>query len=168
MRSPKSRRAGPVETESTERILGTRIGVVVDTRGGEVRVDFPGNTRGPLVARVAHAIASEGLVEAAKHRTEAALVFEDGDPARPILLTLLRSSTPMLDLVLEGLPAKAPRVAQVEGKRVVITGKDEIVLRCGEASLTLSEEGTVVLKGVRVVSQARQTQKIRGAKIQIN
>lgn len=159
----------PALVAEPARIEGNRIGTVVEAQRGTVKVDFPGNARGPVVARIAATIDDAALSAAARDHQECVLTFEEGDAARPILLALLRSATPNLDAVLSPAPSlQTPRVARVDGKRVEIQGREEIVLSCGESSLTLRADGTVVLRGVSVVTQARRTNKIRGGKVQIN
>jgi len=37
--------------------------------------------------------------------------------------------------------------ARVDGKRVVLEGNDEVVLKCGEASITLRRDGKIILRG---------------------
>jgi hypothetical protein len=140
---------------------------VVSYGGGLARVEVPGSPT-PIEARVAVGLDEGALQAAARDRQEAALLFADGEGERPILLALLRSATPNLDAALAvPLPAGA-RDARVDGRRVEIEGAEEVVLRCGRASLTLQRDGRVVLRGVNVVSQADQVHKVRGGKVQIN
>jgi hypothetical protein len=143
------------------------VGRVASFAGGEVRVELPGPA-GPVPARVAASLDDAALAAAARDHQEAVLLLEDGDPSRPILVALLRSRTPLVDAILAEPPADAQRVARVDGKRVVVEGKEEVVLQCGRASLTLRRDGKVVLRGVNVVSQAEQVHKVRGGKVQIN
>jgi hypothetical protein len=151
-----------------DRALGSVVGFVSSYRRGEVSVDFPGNERGPLAARVSTALDGAALEAAAATQQDALLIFEGGDPARPILMSLLRSVTPMVDLLLGQPHQPAPDHVRVDGERVSIEGKEEVVLRCGKASLTLRRDGKVLLRGVNVVSQADQVHKVRGGKVQIN
>ncbi len=167
MSAPKARTKAPVtKLEET----GARVGTIVSAEHGEVRVDFAGNARGPLLARVASTLDDASLARAAE-RHEEALLFFDGAGGQPVVLALLRPPTAAIDAVLEGtLPANgaAAPVARVDGKRVEITGQEEVVLRCGKASLTLRRDGKVVLRGVNVVNQADGVQRIRGGKVEIN
>lgn len=164
--SSRARQAGVPRLEVAERIASSRVGRVVAFERGEPRVEWDGLAGAPRAARVSAALDDAALAAAALSRQPALLVFEDGDPERPIVLALLRSASPMLDALLGGAPARTS--ARVDGRRVVLRGEEEIVLECGEASLTLRRDGTVVLKGVNVVSQAKRVQKIRGGKVQIN
>lgn len=148
-------------------VHGARVGWVTSARGGAVKVDYEGNRRGALLARVAAGIGDAELERAAAEKADALLLFEAGDPARPVLVTLLRSATPLTDAILAAAPA-ARKVARVDGEKVELEGREEVVLRCGKATLTLRRDGRIVLKGVDVVTEARGTQKIRGGRVQIN
>jgi hypothetical protein len=103
-------------------------------------------------------------------RREVVLLFDGGDPGRPIVAGLLEPevATPALDAVLADGNAPLPEVAEIDGRRVVIEGKDEIVLRCGEASITLRRNGKVVVRGLYVESHAQGTHRIKGATVKIN
>ena len=162
------RKSGTLSAATAGPAEGSRVGHVVSFEQGAVRVDFDGNRLGPLVARVSAAIDDAALTQAARDRQEALLLFEGGDPGRPVLLALLRSATPLIDAALAGPLPGAGKTARVDGKRVEIEGREEVVLRCGKASLTLRRDGKVVLRGVDVVTQADAVQRIRGGKVQIN
>ncbi len=150
------------------RVEGARIGRAVSFLGGELRVDYDGNPNGPLPARTSAALDDAALSTAARERQDALLLFENGDPARPVVVALLRSATPLVDAIISGPLSHAENVAHLDGRRVVLEGQEEVVLRCGRASLTLRRDGRVELRGVNVVTQAEQVQKIRGGKVQIN
>lgn len=153
--------------EPSARWSSAMVGSIVAFDRGEVRVTFAGTTR-PVVARTLTGLDDATLERAAHERAEAVLLFEEGDPSRPLLIGLLRSAAPLLDALLAGpLPAEE-KVARIDGARIAIEGKDEVVLQCGKASLTLRRDGKVVLRGVNVITQADQVHKIRGGKVQIN
>lgn len=152
--------------ERGERIAGARVARVASFARGVLRVQVePGEAR--IAARVSAALDDAALAAAAREGQDALVVFEEGDAARPVVVALLRSRTPLVDSLVAPAPA-GDEVACVDGRRVVLEGKEEVVLRCGKASLTLRGDGTVVLRGVNVVSQAQQVHKIRGGKVQIN
>jgi hypothetical protein len=64
--------------------------------------------------------------------------------------------------------ASFPEFATVDGKRVLIEGRDEIVFRCGKASITLRRNGKVVIRGTRIESVSRGLQRVLGAAVEIN
>lgn len=153
--------------QALERIDNAVVGRLVSFRDGDPRVDYPGNSLGPLVARVSASIDDAALESAAREHQDVVLMFDGGDPEKPLLTALLRSATHRVDALLAPLPEKQ-RVARVDGKQVVIEGDEEVVLKCGKASLTLRRDGKVVLRGVNLVTQAEQVHKVRGGKVQIN
>jgi hypothetical protein len=149
-------------------ITGALIGKVVAFECGEVRVTYPGHGSRSLVARTLTVFDDAQLAEAAREGAEAVLLFEGGDPTRPLLVGLLRSQTRLVDALLSGPLPVAEKIMRVDGKRVFIEGHDEVVLQCGKAALTLRRDGKVVLRGVNLVSQAERVHKIRGGKVQVN
>ena len=66
------------------------------------------------------------------------------------------------------LPVADPISIQVDKRRLDLEASDEIRLTCGKSSLVLRRDGTVVVRGVRIVSRASQSNKIRGATVSLN
>lgn len=96
---------------------------------------------------------------------QAVIVFESGDPERPIILGIIQDqkSAPST------LPSKqVPLHAQIDDERLVISAEREVVLRCGDASITLTRAGKVVIKGNYIISRSTGYNKIKGAAIDIN
>lgn len=92
--------------------------------------------------------------------SEVVLAFPDGDVRRPVILGVVHTTAPA-----------APPAAlslQVDDERVVLQAEREIVLRCGEASITLTRAGKVIISGHYVVSRSTGYNKIKGAAVDIN
>lgn len=141
--------------------------LVAPTAGAPIRIDFDGNPHGPVVPRVATSVGQNALAAAVRDGLQPLVLLEGGDPARPVIVALLPSATPLLDAVLA--PAAGPPAeARVDGKRVVLEGATEVVLRCGKASIVLRADGQVTIRGVAIRSEARGTHRIRGGKVEIN
>lgn len=67
------------------------------------------------------------------------------------------------------LPAPdAPLELRIDGQRLMLEAREELELRCGDASITLRRDGLVLVRGVDLVSHARARNRIRGASVQIN
>jgi hypothetical protein len=92
------------------------------------------------------------------------VLFEQGDVRRPIVVGVLQPVHPT-----GSAPVPAPLVsAQVDDQRVVLSAEREIVLKCGEASITLTRAGNVLIKGTYVLSRSSGVNKIKGAAVDIN
>jgi len=163
--------------------------IVAGSRPDRIEVAFQGAAGpGPFVARSMVALDAEALARAARERQGAVLAFERGDPARPILLGLLAtpSPSPIIDGAIEetrrsasrgraGASAAAPAPqrngeveARLDGKRVVLEAREEIVLRCGDASITLRRDGKLMVKGAYVETRATGVNRIKGGAVKIN
>ena len=66
------------------------------------------------------------------------------------------------------LPAASAMPLPVGQQRLDLEASDEIRLSCGKSSLVLRRDGTVIVRGVKIVSRASQSNKIRGATVSLN
>lgn len=167
------------EVAPGQHIWGSRLGWLTGMdEEGRLIVDFGGNPNGPLPAKRTLHLTAEMVQAAVSNRQSAVLLFENGDPRLPLVIGLEQgsSSTPLLDALLEesgieaalDAPAPVPTEAHVDGQRVVIEGNDEVVLRCGQASITLRRNGKVVIRGVYVETHASGVNRIKGGSVQVN
>lgn len=156
--------AAPVAT-----IRGHRVGRIVGARAQTLVVDFPGNPHGPLAALTTLTLVPEALKQVAEQARAALLVFEDERSDRPIVVGLLAPSVDEAARGTAGVQNESkPTEALVDGRRVVLEAQDEIVLRCGEASITLRRNGRVVVRGAYVETRSRGVNRIKGGSVQIN
>jgi plasmid replication initiation protein len=58
--------------------------------------------------------------------------------------------------------------ADVDGSRVRITARDEVVIECGQASITLRRNGRVVIRGTYVESASSGTNRVKGGQVRVN
>lgn len=93
---------------------------------------------------------------------EVLVVFEDGRMQSPIIVGVIEPQA-------AAEAAAAPGVTvQADGERHVIHAEREVVLRCGDASITLTRAGKVIIKGRYILSRSTGYNKIKGAAIDIN
>ncbi len=65
-------------------------------------------------------------------------------------------------------PAQTGLDVTIDGRRTVITAGDEIVLRCGKSSITLTKAGKILIRGAYVSSRSSGVNRIKGGSVQIN
>jgi hypothetical protein len=67
-------------------------------------------------------------------------------------------------------PAAPRRTFEVsaDGHSVTLSANESIALKCGEASVTLSRDGKVVIRGKHVVTHASGVNRIRGGSVELN
>lgn len=178
LRAPSSRKPAQPAAACLGRIvsLGT---------GGVVNVEFPGSG-GAVAARMALPAQASQLLVAVKSSQPVVLVFENGDAALPIITGFMQ---PAPNETVSGSPESQPEAsdagtavaalatelnaphvseADVDGKRIRIVAQDEIVLECGNASITLRRNGRVVIRGTYVETYSEGTNRIKGGQVRIN
>ncbi len=137
-------------------IIGELIGITDE--GQTPLVCYPGQ---PGTAAL-HARATVDLHGAHIGR-EVVLMFEAKDLTKPIIMGVLQES--------EGWPLEQ-RPDQVEvdvdGERMIVNAKEQLVLKCGEASITLTKAGKVLIKGKYVLSRSSGVNRIKGGSVQLN
>ncbi len=119
-------------------------------------VTFPGR-EAPVAARSIIALDEPSVLAAIAAGRGVLLAFDGGRRESPIIIGLLQDHAPSV-----------PLEVQVDGSRVVIAGREEIVLQCGLASITLRRNGRVIIRGIEVETRARGVNRIRGGSVQIN
>jgi hypothetical protein len=91
------------------------------------------------------------------------LMFENGDPARPIVMGLLREpqAWPLVE---------QPGQVQVDadGQRLMVSAREQLVLKCGKASVTLTKAGKILIQGTYVSNRSSGVMRIKGGSVQLN
>jgi hypothetical protein len=151
------------ERNSNGPITGVMIGTLIGIDdAGRPWVDFSGApSASGLAARSTTSVSKDDMGRMV------ALMFEGGDPRRPILIGFIQNP---LDVMISATNASGDRVAEtkVDGERVVLKADHEIVLQCGKASITLTRAGKVLLRGAYVSSRSSGVNRIKGGSVQIN
>ncbi len=63
-----------------------------------------------------------------------------------------------------------PLVPEVEadGEKLVLEARKEVTLRCGKASIHLTADGRVTIRGTQVLSRSDGPNRVQGASVQLN
>lgn len=101
-----------------------------------------------------------------KHKGASVVVlFENADPYKPIVMGVIQN-----DISQPFEQENFPHALEVKAddQQLLLTAEKEIVMRCGEASITLTRAGKVIIKGNYILSRASGYNKIKGAAVDIN
>lgn len=160
------------------------IGSLVDIDSqGQPLVDYPESP----VTQPLTAMSTLGLNKQHIGR-QVALLFANGNAQSPVIMGLIHS--PLHDLITtyELSPTEAPEQQQEPGpdedsvssqlrpdtdlsinkKRHVIEAEEEIVLKCGDASITLTKAGKILIRGKYVLTRSEGVNRIMGGSVQVN
>ena len=123
---------------------------------------------------------------------QVALLFANGETSQPVIVGLIHNplsdilenfsvaeaqateQTPFPEISLEesaALPAinrDGEDQVIVDGKRVTIQGAEEITLKCGKASITLTKAGKILIRGTYLSNRSSGVNRILGGSVQIN
>lgn len=169
---PQESSTGVAAIAPGEIVIGEIVGINAQ---GQPLVNYPENpTSQPLPA------ISTLSITAVHTGRNVALLFAKGDPQAPVIMGLIHS--PLHDLIVaydstaevsppgEPVAASSLRVddVTVDGKRVVLEGQEEVVIKCGEASITLTKSGKILIRGNYLLNRSTGVNRIMGGSVQVN
>jgi hypothetical protein len=151
----------PLPSSPPHAIAGHLTGVDDE---GRLLFRAEGETGDPVPVAIGIECSDGALLRAARRQQRALVLRTGGDPVRFVLVGLVRER-----VATKALTAR-PGTLEVglDGETLVLTAEREIVLRCGEASLTLRKDGKIVLSGTNLLSHSRGPHRIKGATIALN
>ena len=144
----------PAATRTVEKVSGAsatgmmigKIARIDDS--GRFYVDYPGNSSGPAVARITASVQKVLLGKSDPVGREVLLTFVNNDFQHPVIVDAMYS---VLDDIMEhsngdvSLDTKKLKEVVMEGTRVVFNAREEIELKCGKTSITLTKSGKVLI-----------------------
>lgn len=142
------------------RLSGAAVGVLIGFQddGRTPLVIFPGQA-----TDVAVPARSTQDVHGSHIGREVVLVFDNGDPRRPIIVGCLQRA----DGWPEGVESGTVEV-EADGARMIVSAKERLVLRCGKANITLTKEGKVLIQGTYLSTRSSGVVRIKGGSVQLN
>lgn len=112
---------------------------------------------------------------------QVAILFNNGDQTKPVIVGVIQN--PLLDLLetqpedsdnsnndsqLDTGPDNSQQEIYADGKKVLIEASEEIVLKCGASSITLSKSGKIIIRGKYLMNRSSGVNRILGGSVQIN
>jgi hypothetical protein len=155
-----------------KKLNGVVIGMLsgLNTQGLPL-VIFPGNPgEMPVAAKTMATCTPHDIGK------EVALLFENGDSHKPLLVGLIQNPTDTI----ESLQPSQQEQAEVEtndqdnpyleldGERIELKAKQEITLKCGRASIRLTKAGKILIRGTYLLNRSSGANRIKGGSVQIN
>lgn len=140
-------------TKTIERIEGVVIGIFLGFGESSPLVVFPGNPQETAIPARSLAELTSSMIGA-----EVALLFQDGDPGRPLIVGRIIDPARKAD---------APQIIR-DGEQLRITANERIELRCGKATIIMEKDGRITLRGTYLTSHASATNRIRGGSVNLN
>lgn len=138
-------------------VMGTLLALV--DQGGTALVTFPGMP-GHEALRARTVVDLHG----AHIGQSVVLMFEQGHVHQPIVMGVVRGS--QAGWPQEDQPATVD--VDADGERMIVSAKEQLVLRCGKASITLTKAGKILIDGSYVLSRSSGVNRVKGGSVQLN
>ncbi|MGR3961322.1 hypothetical protein BCT26_19205 [Vibrio lentus] len=139
--------------------LNSRIGWVTELHldSNKIKIDFENNPLGqPIWGSIGRAFTMSDIELAIDNQLDCRIEFFSGDLNLPILIDVYTSLISSECLIFRS-------------KKMQIQGEEEVVIRSGEAQITMTaKNGSVKTAATHINSTAEKMQKIQATKITLN
>lgn len=154
--------------ELVENKISSSIGYIAGTNNkGDVLVTI--NREEAKSARLVSGLNRNELIKEEFIGREVLVVFPEGNPDRPVIIALMENPIDQLvSLEIKDDEIKQETEFRIDGKQVTIEGENEILMKCGKASILLRNDGKIIIKGTHLLSRSSGPNRIKGASVGIN
>ena len=146
---------------------------------GNVRVNFAENMSDTSLVAI-----STVAINQQQAGQQVALLFAEGNIEKPVIMGLIHNPLNQMIENFEIIPdresseqdsptentetEKTIEDVCVDGKHVMIEAEEEIIFKCGEASITLTKAGKILIRGKYLLNRSTGVNRIMGGSVQIN
>jgi len=162
---------GPLLARSLVALTPDALVQAISTRQGAALLFERGNPGLPLVMGLIQPVPELPPASPPAPAQEPALLREPVSSETPVSLEVDSTAAgTTIPVSLEAsLPVSdGPLAVRIDDQRVVLEARTELVLTCGQASISLQPDGRVIIRGTDIISHARGMNRMRGAAIQLN
>lgn len=147
------------KAQTKQKIDGVVIGLFLSMDNeGLPLVAYPGNPEETaMTARSTVTMQSEDI------GCEVALLFEGGDPHMPLIIGKIQQVGTE-----KNRQKNETANVELDGESIVLSARQNITLKCGKASITLTKSGKVILRGAYLLSRSSGVNRIKAGSVQIN
>jgi hypothetical protein len=138
---------------------------------GVAKVVLAGDTHACDASSLVQCASAASASEALLGRTVLVLLNRHTQPVILGVVTQRLWEKPQADTAREAygkLSKTGSTSLELDKRTIDLEAADEIRLTCGKSSLVLRSDGTVIMRGVRIVSRASESNKIKGSTVNIN
>ncbi len=125
----------------------------------------------PKQAKLTASINRSEVIGSHNAGREVLLLFENGDPEKPIIIDLMQN--PIEEIIdmeafSQDQSEKKSIETVVDDKGIILEAKKQITLKCGKGSITIKEDGKIVVRGTNLISRSSGMNRIKGGSVDIN
>lgn len=173
-----SRELAPVSS-----VVGELVGV---NDNGEPLVSYSQILSSSPVSALS-ALSADDVSSISSFPVKVMITFDNGRCDHPIIAGLIKTKLFSMDVLTQESKAKKDLesdsgqqvtnivssasnalITEVDGKKIILTGKEEILLKCGKSSILMRRDGKIVIKGSNITSRSSSAHKIKGSSVSIN
>ena len=153
------------ESNKVDRPYVRRVITVSDD--GEVFIDGAGIEPPQLRARISVGVHQRWENSLLRPGNSVLVINEDGDPKRPIIIGSVVEKLDFEPILKKSLIKEHTEI-HFKGKQITFESSGEVIIKCGNSTITMRNDGEIVLRGKKIVSRAAQSNKLKGAAVKIN
>jgi len=114
---------------------------------------------------------------------QVALLFANGNMKNPVIMGMIHSPLQAMlenfDQAKDEAESDVPNETEqesgleiddvlIDGKKIVFEAKEQIVLKCGESSITLTHSGKISIRGKYLLNRSTGVNRIMGGSVKVN